>query len=308
MSEVPLSSSSSAGAAGGGSASREVHTRVWMGLVMIVLSCGVLILDRHLAPYYPCLLVTLAALGYFASAELHGLMATHPRPPRWLLTLAVEAVLLANWPAHLGWTTAGPWRDVQVACGAAVLAGFLWEMATYRAPGGSVSRISLLLFAVGYLGVLPSFLAQLRWWPAGQAEADLRGEAALALTFFVPKFCDIGAFFTGRLLGRHPMTPRLSPKKTWEGLAGGLVASVLIAAAINHWVWPVAGGVVAASLVGLVLGVAGVLGDLAESLIKRDGGQKDASHSVPGFGGILDVVDSILFAAPVAWAVLRMAE
>jgi phosphatidate cytidylyltransferase len=97
------------------------------------------------------------------------------------------------------------------------------------------------------------------------------------------------------------MTPVLSPKKTWEGLAGGLVLSALIAVAVNRLVAPVLRGDGEAALFGLAVGVAGVLGDLAESLIKRDCLKKDASAVVPGFGGVLDVVDSVLFAAPVAY-------
>jgi phosphatidate cytidylyltransferase len=123
------------------------------------------------------------------------------------------------------------------------------------------------------------------------------------MTVFVPKGGDIGAYLTGRLIGRTRMSPLLSPKKTWEGLAGGMAAAVGVAFAINYLApapvlsaspWPVLG-------FGLTVGLAGVLGDLAESLIKRDGRQKDASQTVPGFGGVLDVVDSILFAAPVAY-------
>jgi phosphatidate cytidylyltransferase len=119
----------------------------------------------------------------------------------------------------------------------------------------------------------------------------------------VPKCGDIGAYFTGRLLGRHRMTPVLSPKKTWEGAAGGLAAAVLAAIGIDR-LGPEAGlrgDWVREVLFGLSLGVAGMFGDLAESLIKRDCRQKDASHVVPGFGGVLDVVDAVLFAAPVAY-------
>jgi phosphatidate cytidylyltransferase len=121
---------------------------------------------------------------------------------------------------------------------------------------------------------------------------------------FMPKVCDIGAYFTGKALGRHRMTPVLSPGKTWEGLAGGMIASVAFALAFNVR-WPVLGGHLTAIGFGLTVGAAGVLGDLAESLIKRDCGRKDASHVVPGFGGVLDVIDAVLFAAPVACLWLR---
>jgi phosphatidate cytidylyltransferase len=106
------------------------------------------------------------------------------------------------------------------------------------------------------------------------------------------------------------MTPVLSPKKTWEGAAGGLAAAVLAAVAIDRlgpesvlrraWAWEIG--------FGLVVGVAGMLGDLAESLIKRDCQSKDASHAVPGFGGVLDVVDAVVFAAPPAYGWLTLAR
>jgi phosphatidate cytidylyltransferase len=100
------------------------------------------------------------------------------------------------------------------------------------------------------------------------------------------------------------MAPVLSPKKTWEGLAGGLALSALVAVAINRLAAapPVRGGAPLAAAFGVAVGAAGVLGDLAESFLKRDCRLKDASHVVPGFGGVLDVIDSILFAAPVAFA------
>jgi phosphatidate cytidylyltransferase len=155
-----------------------------------------------------------------------------------------------------------------------------------------------------YLGLLPSFLMQLRWLDVGAAvPRDARG--ALALGIFIPKCCDIGAYFTGRFLGRHPMSPILSPKKTWEGLMGGLILSAAAAVAINRPLSVVHGGDLAAAAFGAIVGGAGALGDLAESMIKRDCRRKDASQMMPGFGGVLDVIDSILFAAPVAYCWLR---
>src|SRR5262249_6961254 len=113
--------------------------------------------------------------------------------------------------------------------------------------------------------------------------------------------------FVGRLLGRHKMTPVLSPKKTWQGAAGHVVAAVLATIGINRLAPTQAlhGGWFTEIGFGVTVGVAGMLGELAESLIKRDCQQKDASQIMPGFGGVLDVVDSIIFAAPVAYWWLR---
>lgn len=160
-----------------------------------------------------------------------------------------------------------------------------------------------MVWIVAYLGLLPSFFAQLRWLE-GPGEPN-RGTLALALAIFVPKMGDTGAYFTGRLLGRHRMAPVLSPKKTWEGAAGGLATAVLAAIGIDSLGPVLRGGIGAAIGFGITVGLAGLLGDLAESLIKRDCRRKDASQAMPGFGGVLDVVDSIVFAAPVAYWWLR---
>jgi phosphatidate cytidylyltransferase len=273
-----------------------------MGAVLIALAAAMLVFDQQFEPWFPFLLTFVVVLAVGATVELLDLLAPDRRPPRGLCLLAVPAVLLANWPAHVGFAP-DPWRAVLGAFGAAVLATFLAEMATFREPGGSVVRIALAVWVVAYLGVLPSFLTQLRWLPGSPADAGgvQPGVAALALALFVPKFCDVGAYFTGRLLGRHRMTPVLSPKKTWEGLAGGLATAVLTTWLLNRLFPVLRGGDFATVGFGLTVGLAGVLGDLAESLVKRDCLAKDASQRVPGFGGVLDVVDSVVFAAPVAY-------
>jgi phosphatidate cytidylyltransferase len=185
---------------------------------------------------------------------------------------------------------------------AVVIAGFLIEMRRFREPGTAVPRLALFVFAVAYIGVLGSCFAQLRWGNRfGLREDPFWSSVILALTIFVPKCADIGAFFTGTFVGRRKMTPVLSPKKTWEGFAGGLVAAAAVAVGIESATHVFRHGWVEAAAFGVVVGVAGVLGDLAESLIKRDAQSKDAAKSIPGFGGVLDVVDSVLFAAPVAY-------
>jgi phosphatidate cytidylyltransferase len=131
----------------------------------------------------------------------------------------------------------------------------------------------------------------------------------------VVKVTDIAAYFVGSALGRHKLVPRLSPGKTIEGLIGGVLAAAGTSVVLARL-----GGIIVPSGVGgwrlgsgeaLVFGVAmafaGQLGDLAESLIKRDVAQKDSGRAVPGFGGILDLVDSPLLAAPLAWWMLHRA-
>jgi phosphatidate cytidylyltransferase len=282
-----------------------LRTRLWMGAALTALVVAVLAVDPP--PWFPVLLVLVLLLALAGCAELLHLLGAVVRLPGWFCYPAVALVVMANWPAHLPPAVSpggSPWLWVGGALAAVVLAAFVAEMATFREPGGSVVRIALVVWTACYLGLLPSFFAQLRWL---HGPSEPGGTAALALAVFVPKCCDIGAYFTGRFLGRHRMTPVLSPKKTWEGAAGGLAAAALTAIGIDR-LGPTAvlGGDLPVEVgFGLAVGVAGMLGDLAESLIKRDCRQKDASQVVPGFGGVLDVVDSVLFAAPVAYGWLR---
>lgn len=304
-----------------------MRTRILVGTIMAVLAACMLIADLYLAPVYPFLLLVILLLALGACYELHRLLGAVPnRPPFWLCAGGVLVVLLANWPVHiLDYHLGGsgqaklqfgldPWQFVTFAFAAVVMAAFVVEMPRYRDSSGAVPRIALALLFVAYLGVLPSFLIQLRWPPPQ--------DGALSMAIFVPKCGDVAAYFTGRLLGRRRMMPALSPKKTWEGFAGGISGAVVVALILNHFYLkelldgkflaafqinkPVLhGGDWAALGFGLTVGLAGVLGDLAESLIKRDCRSKDAADTVPGFGGVLDVIDSILFAAPVAYLWLR---
>jgi phosphatidate cytidylyltransferase len=285
----------------------ETQTRIVVGAGLIALTVGVLLLDHP--PWYPWLLGFVLIVGLGGSWELHGLLkAGGYELPRWLCVGGVVAVLLAAWLPEVSvyfFETSRP-RPEASTCVLAVFVGvvlvaFLHTMAVYEAPGGSVVRLALLTWGVAYLGLLGSCLVRLRWEKTVVSDdRNTYGATLLALTIFVAKTADIGAYFTGRAIGKHKMTPVLSPKKTWEGLAGGLVLCTATALAIQY-VFPTLPGLAVAAGFGLTVGFAGVLGDLAESLIKRDVGQKDASHVVPGFGGVLDIIDSLLFAAPVAW-------
>lgn len=283
-----------------------LRTRLWMGSILIGLAVGVLVVDQHLEPWYPFLFVLLALLAAVACYEMLALLPPQMRPVPWLSYAAVAIILGMNWLAHTpvlpGGSARDPWLWLAASVAGVTIAAFLVEMALFREAGVAVARIGLTLLIALYLGLLPSFLAELRWQHGTDKElAALRGTVGLALAIFVPKSCDIGAYFTGRFLGRHHMAPVLSPKKTWEGAAGGIVTAMVVAIGLNRLGPVIAGGWPAEIGFGASVGGAGMLGDLAESLIKRDCGHKDASQVVPGFGGVLDVVDAVIFAAPVSY-------
>ena len=178
-------------------------------------------------------------------------------------------------------------------------------MYVFARPGAVNIRLSYTVFTIVYVGLLPTFLAQIRL---------CHGLAMLGTYVAIIKMGDIGAYTVGRLFGRNKMAPSLSPGKTIEGACGAILFSAATAIACYYlmpylpmvgraytpgklWIW---------IIYGVALGFLGMLGDLAESLLKRDAEIKDAGTLVPGFGGVLDILDSLLLAAPVAYAFLSL--
>jgi phosphatidate cytidylyltransferase len=277
-----------------------LRTRLIIGALLLALGAGVLVGDADYHPHYPFLLGLLLLLTTVASLELRHLLPGESRPSALLCLPTVWTLVVVHWlPGWGGWA-GSPWELVAGVLIFALLGAFALEIARYNHDGTALPRMGATLLLIVYLGVLPGFLVQLRFsLPSAQAPL------ALALAIFVPKFCDIGAYFAGQLLGRHLMAPVLSPKKTWQGVIGGLLVASLTALGVQQAGLPMPGGALGAVLFGLVLGVVAIVGDLAESLIKRECQAKDASQFVPGFGGVLDVVDSIIYTAPVVYWWLR---
>ena len=154
------------------------------------------------------------------------------------------------------------------------------------------------LFVVAYLGLTGGYLGALG--TVQLAGATDRGDM-LILAMVAVYVGDIFALYGGRALGRHKLAPVISPKKTWEGAIAGLVGSVAGALLAPAFFWR-ALPVHHAIALGLLLGVVGIAGDLAESLLKRAAEVKDSGSLLPGHGGILDRIDSLLFAAPVVYS------
>ncbi|GHT46416.1 phosphatidate cytidylyltransferase [Planctomycetales bacterium] len=197
-----------------------------------------------------------------------------------------------------GWqwaATASFFALLAVACG--VILAFAAEMRRYSHPGGVTINLAGAVFAFSYLGLLSCFMIQLHM---------AYGIGAILSLVVVTKMCDVGAYTIGKMLGRHKLTPGLSPGKTIEGAIGGIAF-----ACVGAWFWfdivlPYLEGDAKTPfwgwfLFGIAIAVTGMIGDLAGSLIKRDSNMKDSGTVIPGFGGVLDVFDSLLMTAPVAY-------
>ncbi len=163
--------------------------------------------------------------------------------------------------------------------------------------GGAHRRAGLLLLGVLYVGLLPAFLLKIRALPFGRD--------ALLLLYAAVFACDTLAYLTGRWLGRHRLWPRISPKKTWEGAAGGLVGAVGACLLGRLWGADFLSPAVAVGM-GVCIGTLGQSGDLVESLLKREAGLKDSSHILPGHGGILDRFDNLHMVAPAVYVLLGL--
>src|SRR5438105_2202562 len=153
-----------------------LRTRLWMGALLVAFTVAVVLGDARLGRYPFLFLVLLLALAWVACFELLHLLPEPGRPWAWLCYAGIALVVAANLPGHLGGPDRDPWHWVLGAFTAVVLAAFVVGMATFRAPGTAVARIALTVWVVAYLGLLPSFLAQLRWPPGIQAERRF-GEA-----------------------------------------------------------------------------------------------------------------------------------
>lgn len=218
------------------------------------------------------------------------------RPSAAIGTLAALALLVACYRPH---RVAG---DVLATALVIVLLAL-----SLRHPDRprQVESLAATLFGVLYVGWLSAHLVLLRElpWVAGTDYA--LGGSFVLLAFFITWSCDTGAYAIGRWFGRTRPWTRISPRKSIEGSIGGLVTAVAAALVARAWFAPYLGPADALAL-GAAVGVFGQVGDLVESLLKRDARHGDSSDIIPGHGGILDRFDSLYFAAPVVYYYLRM--
>jgi phosphatidate cytidylyltransferase len=170
----------------------------------------------------------------------------------------------------------------------------------------AIPTIACTLMGLMYVPWLLNFIQKINFFPFTSGTAQ-SGTFYVLYFIVVTKFSDIGAYCVGSLIGRHKMIPRISPGKTWEGFGGAIVVSTGASVAFAHLAAPQLQGMTTthAVILGVMLSVAAVVGDLIESIFKREAGIKDSGKFFPGIGGILDLLDSLLFNAPLMYLYLR---
>ena len=239
------------------------------------------------------LAVFLSVLIYFGQVELVNMLKAKGMNPPLALILFIDAILIIC-------ATLKQYNYVVPILAISTIVIFL--VILFRGAKASINDIGASFLAILYGGFLPIHIIFLR---------DIKGPDILlfgrhfdlgigyiVLMFVVISLCDIAAFYVGTKLGKTPLWPEISPKKTIEGSVGGTVASILGAVLIGHFIDL---SLVHSIISGLLLSLAAQFGDLAESMIKRDAGFKDSGNLLPGHGGMLDRADSYVFTGAIAY-------
>ncbi len=296
--------------------------RITISIVLVSILAGLFWFDHYRGGTAPLLLIFTVLIGARGSWELIELLKTrNPRLSYPLVVIGCSLVIASGW-AHVWFpqlpgetprastlTTLGV---VSLTLSSVVLMLLIAGAIRYRRPGDNMETLSAEMTTVAYIGVLLAVTAQLRW--VGGVEL---GYYALASVLVAAKSGDIGAYILGKNIGGRKMAPLLSPGKTWAGAVGSIVGSILGGSAwmyfALHQFAPDAkpGAWWCLALYSGLIGLAGLVGDLCESLIKRDVGRKDSAPLMPGFGGLLDLLDSVIFAGPVAvgmWMTLPLID
>ncbi|HET6260491.1 phosphatidate cytidylyltransferase [Pseudonocardia sp.] len=263
-------------------AGRDLAAAIAVGTALGVVILSSLLIERHF------FVGVLAVATAVATWELAGALRRGAgiEVPLGVLLLGGQAMVWLSWPYGL--------RGLAVSFAVTALAVLLWRMRTGAAH--YVRDVTAGLFTAAYVPLFCSFTILMLVADDGLGRV---------LTFLICGVAsDVGGYAAGVLLGRHAMAPTISPKKSWEGFAGSQVAGMLAGALCVHLLL---GGVWwAGAITGALLVVSATLGDLVESMVKRDLGIKDMGTLLPGHGGLLDRMDSLLPTAVVAWVLLSI--
>lgn len=251
----------------------------------------------------------ISGFGLIALWEFYG-MLDHDGLPNFKITaMLCGTIMLAGsfyYFAHMG--PAGSY-DFEIA----VLVFFLLAMFTRQMfarlrDDEPLKTMAYTLFGLLYVLWLFNFTTKIVYLTPRSSTGMVTGQFYCLYLIAVTKFSDMGAYLTGSLVGRHQMSPHISAKKTWEGFFGALGSALLCSLGLFK-LMPGHLSVLTwthATVLGLLLGFAAVIGDLAESLIKRSTGVKDSGNLLPGIGGALDLIDSLLFTAPLLFFYMRL--
>lgn len=274
----------------------EFYNRLWVSAIAISIVGFLVAFAYH--PWANVLLIMtigiLTGVGVWEYAQMARSKGINPSTNLMIGVAVLEVLAFYISLAYPHWS--------KLALMIIVLGFISFFLVRFRKPENALLNVAVEFFGVCYLAIPFSFilailyprpeLADGRWW--------------LVYLIAVTKITDVGGYFVGKLFGKHPLAPHLSPKKTVEGAIGGFCSAVALSilfCSIGRTVgWELSFW--HAAWLGMVIGILGQIGDLAESLLKRDASVKD-SNRIPGIGGVLDLLDSVLFTSPVVYFFIR---
>lgn len=300
-----------------------LRTRLILGTIFVIVLVGLCRLDYRAARPGIFLLPLAIVLGLLGTGELLAMWRkkkASPQPFPWVVYTGTLVTLLASGaPVWLpsewsGGATVGNLGWLAVGLVVSLILAMIGEMRRYEGPANTTVNLALTCLAILYVGGLMGFLVQLRLLGIEVPGNNARlGMLALLSMIAIVKLSDTGQYTAGRMFGAHKLAPAISPGKTWEGVLGGM-AFAIAGGMLTFWIARTMGVRIPsrippvnplASVVfmfyPLAIAALGIVGDLAESMLKRDAGVKDSSTWLPGFGGVLDLLDSLLVAAPAAY-------
>lgn len=280
---------------------RNLAQRIGFAAAAIPLALGVVWYGGWL------LVALVAVIAVLGTRELYGLFQRTGAPAFEAAGLAAAAILppaVYLVVAHHSPVVAAAWPYAAAAWVMLLMTAALADRAPTERP---LAAAATTLFGVCYAAALPAFVIDLRH--AGHGERSWAGAWLVFFPLVVTWVCDTAAMFAGRTIGGPKLAPTVSPGKTRAGAVAGVVGALLVAPLFSLWIFPAVGvsaSLAALILIAAVLSVVGQVGDLAESLFKREAGAKDSSHLIPGHGGVLDRFDSLYFVVPTAAALYRL--
>ena len=285
---------------------RLASTAILWTLILAALFSG----NRFVSDGVFILLVALLALAglveFYGIAEKRGMVSFKVSGVIGGLLLMVGTFL--NVTGHLG-DNKSPARvnDFETSFLILFVLGLCVRQFVSRRNVAGITAIATTLFGLMYVPWLLNFIQKISFFPFPPGAPADAGKYFLLYFILVTKFSDMGAYAVGSLIGRHKLIPRISPAKTWEGFGGAILVSTAASLAFVYCFGAKLVGMnyLHAAILGVVLSVAAVIGDLIESLFKREAGVKDSGKLFPGIGGILDLLDSLLFNAPLMYLYLR---
>ncbi|MBS0648007.1 MAG: phosphatidate cytidylyltransferase [Verrucomicrobia bacterium] len=274
----------------------EFYNRLWVSAIAISIVAFLVGFAYH--PWAKVLLVlacaTLTAIGVWEYAQLAKAKGINPATSLMMGVAVLEVLAFYISLAYPQWS--------KLALMIIVLGFISFFVVRFRSPENALLNVAAEFFGVCYLAIPFSFILAILY----PRPEFVDGRLWLFYLIAVTKITDVGGYFVGKLFGKHPLAPHLSPRKTVEGAIGGFCFAVILSL-IFCSIGKAFGSELSffhAAWLGMIIGILGQVGDLAESLLKRDAAVKD-SNKIPGIGGVLDLLDSVLFTSPVVYFFIR---